>query len=78
MVGWVGPRTEGPFPRGFRPPGSPWGWLRSQTRACVLITRIIQRAPDGTRSGRVAGSGEVRHVPGLLVSLVSCYERIID
>ncbi len=20
MVGWVGPRTEGPFPRGFRPP----------------------------------------------------------
>ncbi len=28
MVGWVGPRTEGPFSRGFRPPGSPWGWLR--------------------------------------------------
>ncbi len=31
MVGWVGPRTEGPFPRGFRPPGSPWGWLRVRT-----------------------------------------------
>ncbi len=26
--GWVGPRTEGPFPRGFRQQGSPWGWLR--------------------------------------------------
>ena len=28
MVGWVGPRTEGPFSRGFRPPGSLRGWLR--------------------------------------------------
>ncbi len=42
MVGWVGPRSEGPFPRGFRPPGSPWGWLsqypavRRRGRACGM------------------------------------------
>ncbi len=29
MVGWVGPRTEGPFPRGFRPAGALRGWLRT-------------------------------------------------
>ena len=32
----MGPRTEGPFPRGFRPPGSPWGWLRARTPTCFF------------------------------------------
>ncbi len=31
MVGWVGPRTKGPFPRGFRPPGSLTGMAQGRT-----------------------------------------------
>ncbi len=47
MVGWVGPRTEGPFPRGFRPPGSPWGWLSLQSGSSIRL------------SGRFTVSGNV-------------------
>ena len=65
MVGWVGPRTEGSFPPGFRPPGALRGWLSSgpalgvrrvgkhlERRFRAIAIRVSRPRRRGPSSGR--------------------------
>ncbi len=74
MVGWVGPRTEGPFPRGFRPPGSPWGWLRGEATGFSQAVRQFDVDLRLVRDSPMFASRE--HIT--IVQMRSCRSRTLS